>query len=137
MKTNYDKVKEFHIAFNHPVSDSVKSIERGRAFIRFKWMEEELSEFMHSGTIAGELDAMIDLQYFLYGTLAEMGIPESLFNHCFEIVHQANMSKLHYGKPVYNADNKVIKPEGWVSPDQQISIEIEKYRNEQDTREEE
>lgn len=36
----------------------------------------------------------------------------------FTAVHLANMRKLVDGKPIFRADGKFLKPEGWVGPDE-------------------
>lgn len=119
-----DAVREFHHAFSHPVADSPVNLSEERAITRSGWMLEELEEFTTAETVVDRADAMIDLIYFALGTLIEMGVrPGSLF----QIVQAANMAKLHAdGKPRYRADNKVLKPEGWVAPEPQIAAEIER-----------
>ena len=94
MNKEWEKVREFQEKFNHPVSNSPK--------------------FMEADEIVEQADAMIDVMYFALGTLVEMGIkPDELF----DIVHNANMSKLWPdGKPHYNAEGKTIKPSTWVDP---------------------
>lgn len=121
----FNQIKEFHKAFNHPVSDKPISLNIKRKFDRAKWMNEEIDEFLETDNIHEEADAMIDLIYFALGTLVEMGIdfPQNIM----DIVQNANMSKLFPdGKPHYREDGKVIKPEGWESPDPKIKELIEK-----------
>lgn len=122
-----DAVREFHIAFNHPVAESPINLSDERAIKRSSWMLEELTEFTTAETVVDRADAMIDLIYFALGTLVEMGVqPGKLF----DIVQAANMAKLHAdGRPRYREDNKVIKPEGWVAPEPQIAAEIERQIN--------
>lgn len=119
----YNEVKEFHSKFNHPVSDIPTQLTESRKADRAMWMREEVQEFIDSKTIHDDIDAMIDLMYFALGTCVEMGIDPSI---PFELVQKANMSKLFPdGKPHYNEHNKVIKPEGWVAPDDKIKEYIE------------
>ncbi len=128
INNEWNKVKEFHIKFNHPTSNKPTFIERQRAEKRAKWLIEETEEFLESETIVDQADAMIDLMYFALGTLVEMGIePEELF----DIVHNANMNKLFEdGKPHYDSDGKTIKPKNWKDPKQQLIKAIyEKPRN--------
>ena len=78
-------------------------------------MRDEIDEFLSATDIYAQTDAMIDLIYFALGTLVEMGVEPDA---AFEIVHNANMSKLwDDGKPHYNADGKVVKPPSWVDPE--------------------
>lgn len=122
INTEWEKVREFHLAFNHPASDSPMLMNAGRAEKRYKWMLEEIDEFLESNTLEDQADAMIDLIYFALGTLVELGIkPERMF----DIVHQANMSKLwEDGKPNFNEDGKVIKPATWEDPEPKLKKEI-------------
>ncbi len=107
-------VKDFHVEFNHPVSEKPTMLSKERAAKRMSWIKEEVQEFMDAETIPDQADAMIDTIYFAIGTLVEMGVkPERLM----EIVQDANMSKLWPdGKAHYKADGKVQKPEGWQDP---------------------
>lgn len=123
----YEEIKKFQIAFNHPISESPKCLDLKRANIRADWMLEEIDEFMDAsfdGNIIEQADAMIDLLYFAIGTLVEMGVkPQKLF----EIVQEANMSKLwEDGKPRYYEDGKVKKPTNWINPASLLEEEIKK-----------
>ena len=123
MNKQYNDVKEFHKAFNHPYSEDIKLLPRDRVLKRQEWMIEEIDEFKDSFTTSDQLDAMIDLIYFALGTLVEMGVKD--VDKYFDIVHNCNMVKLFEdGKPRYNKDNKVIKPKGWVAPDKKIREEL-------------
>ncbi|MBQ9013121.1 MAG: HAD family hydrolase [Bacilli bacterium] len=129
MNNEYNEVKKFHIAFNHPVSDRPKLMDEKRAEKRYLWMLEEINEFMEASKnkdITEQADAMIDVIYFALGTLVEMGInPDPLF----KIVQEANMSKLWSdGKPHYNDDGKVIKPFGWKDPHKKLELAIKNMR---------
>ena len=118
----YEMVKHFHRMFQAPYRDTPAVLDRDRVEKRYKWMLEEINEFYEADALVDQADAMIDLIYFALGTLVEVGVePQRLF----EIVQQANMSKLWPdGKPHYNEDNKVIKPAGWKSPEPELEAEI-------------
>ena len=123
----FNQVKEFHQAFNHPIQDNPTLLHSERAKARYDWMIEECNEFIESNTVEEQADAMIDLIYFAIGTLVEMGVkPDALF----DIVHQANMSKLFPdGKPHYRADGKTIKPPNWQDPKPLLIQEIKRQLN--------
>lgn len=76
--------------------------------------------------LIGQVDALLDLLYFTYGSFALMKVdPEPLFN----IVHEANMKKLFSdGKPHYDkVTGKVLKPEGWqenFAPESKLKTEL-------------
>jgi predicted HAD superfamily Cof-like phosphohydrolase len=124
MDKQWENVREFHEKFGHPFKDKPQFVEKDRAEKRYKWMLEELDEFMESDNVCDQADAMIDLIYFALGTMVEMGVrPTALF----DIVHGANMSKLWPdGKPHYNEDGKTIKPAGWKDPFEDLKIEIDR-----------
>jgi predicted HAD superfamily Cof-like phosphohydrolase len=124
MKKQYEQVKAFHEAFNHPVSDTPTKISKDRAKSRAQWMVEEIVEFWEAKNITDQADALIDLLYFAFGTLVEMGVqPEPIF----DIVQEANMAKLWPdGNPKYREDGKILKPDNWEAPEPKIKLEIEK-----------
>ncbi|MEK5058617.1 hypothetical protein BK126_03110 [Paenibacillus sp. FSL H7-0326] len=141
MNKQYDQVKEFHEAFNQKMPDMPCILERGRTAYdrlilkdtafellaacrrmkngnissevmkRASWMLEELIEFMQAENTYEQVDALTDLIYFAVGTFTLMGIKPEPF---FDIVHAANMGKLHEdGKPRYDKQGKIVKPNGW------------------------
>ncbi len=122
MNDSWEKVKEFHICFDHPTKESPGLLTSERVKKRLIWLREELDEFESAADLAEQVDAMIDLIYFALGSLVEMGVrPEVIFN----IVHAANMKKLSPdGKPRYNSDGKTIKPSNWEDPHSEIMAEI-------------
>ena len=129
-QTPYEMVREFHAAFGHPIGTQPNPLTPERVKARLKWMREELDEFEVWASRVGDpewnqevvlaemYDAMIDEDYFVKGTLVEMGLdPDPGFGR----VHYANMAKLHDDGnggliAVYDDDGKVIKPKGWVAP---------------------
>ena len=123
INNEWHMVKEFHDKFGHGVSDVPVMLPKARAEKRYKWMLEEIDEFLEAEDIVEQADAMIDLIYFALGTLVEMGVkPEKPF----EIVQQANMAKLwEDGKPHYR-DSKVIKPANWVDPYPEMKACVER-----------
>ena len=127
MNYEWSLVRDFHKKFGHPVSDTPCLLQKERVEKRYKWMLEELNEFLDAPDMAEQADAMIDLIYFALGTMVEMGIPPE---QLFEIVQQANMAKLWPdGKPHYNSDGKTIKPAGWKDPHTALEKCIETLRH--------
>ena len=126
MNKEWEEVKLFHIKFNHPTSEHPRKMELNRAQKRYNWMKEEIDEFIEavkSEDIVEQADAMIDVMYFALGTLVEMGIKPDIL---FEIVQEANMSKLwEDGKPHYNGEGKTIKPSTWQDPHDALRKAIE------------
>lgn len=101
MKDNNIKeelVQEFHEAFDHPVSSKIHIIPEERMQFRINMMQEELDELKEAVALEDPvemLDALCDLQYFLSGTVVELGM-KSIFGKAFREVHDSNMSKLCY-----------------------------------------
>lgn len=83
---------------------------------------DELEEANGQDFIA-EIDAIIDLTYFALGGLCRMGIPSSLQSRIFEVVHQANMTKVAGKKAARENphDLDAIKPEDWEGPEVKIA----------------
>jgi len=117
-------VKLFHQSFNHPIADKPTFMPIERANMRYKWMLEEINEFLEANDICCQVDAIIDNIYFSLGTLVEIGIsPDKIF----KIVQDANMKKLFPdGKPHYSPEGKVIKPDNWKPPEPKIKKVIDK-----------
>ncbi len=117
------KVMDFHACFGHPWRSTPGMLATDRVESRVAWMQEEIEEFREANDVYEQADAMIDLVYFALGTLVEMGVRPG---RIFDIVHDANMSKLWPdGKPRFAADGKVIKPATWLDPDPKIRLAIE------------
>lgn len=80
--------------------------------------------------LVDQVDALIDLLYFTYGSFSLLGVdPTELFN----IVHEANMGKLFEdGKPRYHeVTHKVLKPDDWeqrFAPEPKIKAELERQK---------
>jgi len=119
-KTNYDKVREFHKAFGHPLDkeldlDSLSGHEL--ATLRTRLIEEEVSEAIVALWDEGKKNfakELADILYVVYGAAATYGIP---IDEVFNRVHESNMSKLDEdGKPIYRDDGKVLKGPGYEPP---------------------
>lgn len=123
-------VREFHQSFSHPVSHVPVAINEQRKVARVDWLFEEVRELQDSTTIVEQVDALIDIMYFAYGTLVEMGVPDV---EAFSAVHNANMRKLdEHGRPLFSKSGKISKPSGWVGPEVEIrsflvSLAIKKF----------
>ncbi|MDR1605843.1 MAG: Cof-type HAD-IIB family hydrolase [Streptococcaceae bacterium] len=76
--------------------------------------------------LTGEVDALLDLLYFTYGSFALMGVdPHEIFN----IVHRANMGKVFPdGQAHFDSEtHKILKPDNWAAefaPEAKIEAEL-------------
>jgi len=81
-------------------------------------LTEELTEFRDAETLADEADALLDMCYFGYGRLVEMGLMPSVL---FDEVHRANMAKkrgdLKKARSEFSGGYDAVKPPGWTPPD--------------------
>lgn len=78
-----------------------------------KVFHEEINELVDAKTVGDQADAIIDLVYFAYGRLLEMGVrPDA----GFRLVHDANMKKVS-GANKRGDRFEAAKPEGWQPPD--------------------
>lgn len=130
--STFDRVHEFHLAFNHPVTDTPNVSTEQQRLLRVKLIASELCELagalgvnlfvnMHDGqetvrvSLSGNpgidlvevADALGDLDYVVNGGFHVFGIdPEAVGRE----IHASNMTKLGLdGKPILAADGKVIK----------------------------
>lgn len=112
----YTDVKDFHIAFRQRVGDKPELPDMAERALRMKLLAEEMYEYTvaENGNDLVEIaDALADIIYIACGTAVSYGIP---LDKVFDEVHRSNMAKLVDGKPIYRADGKVMKPEGWQPP---------------------
>lgn len=73
---------------------------------------------------ADQLDALIDVDYYIKNAAAKKGWP---YDEAFDEVHQANMNKRFAdGKFHRREDGKIIKPAGWKERDLVSIIKNEK-----------
>ena len=128
----YDKVKEFHEVFNHPVtgkptlfpSGDVESDTR-LANLRVNLIKEELGELcdaLEAEDVVEVADALGDILVVTLGAALVWGIP---IKDVFDEIHRANMSKLdpETGKPIFREDGKIMKGSAYAPPDVKSIIE--------------
>ena len=117
-------VQEFNEIFGVPISSSSVLLDEERVQLRAKWMIEEINEFSSSTSIEAQADAIVDIIYYALGVLVEMGVDG---NEVFNIVHQANIRKLlDNGQTITDKEGKILKPNGWKSPIEEIRNIINK-----------
>lgn len=98
--------------------------------ITVKALKEEVEEFIAASQAVdyiGQIDALIDLQYFAMGALYKLGLTADQINRCCTAVHDANMTK-RLGVKWSRGDGSAadaIKPADWVAPEQRIGEILE------------
>jgi predicted HAD superfamily Cof-like phosphohydrolase len=76
---------------------------------------EEYEENRHL-RIADQMDAIVDMHYYLMNTACKHGMNT---DRVFTLVHEANMAKKDpaTGRFIKREDGKIMKPAGWQEPD--------------------
>jgi len=100
----------------HRIPDRPERLEPDRKKWALKLLMEELGEFKEAQTLEDEADAMVDLIYFAFGRLTEMGVAPFA---AFDLVHEANMAKEPGEKDSRAGSGQpdAIKPDDWDEPD--------------------
>jgi len=120
-------IEAFHTHFNLPTSKTGEFPSKEIMTFRMKFLKEELGEFIDAYTknnIVEAFDALIDLAYVTIGTARFMGLP---FDKGWTVVHRANMKKVRAktnGASKRGSKFDVIKPQGWVSPNEALKALI-------------
>lgn len=105
-----DQVREFMTESGQTIKETPTVGHNGQ--VRFKLMQEENREYLEAieaGDIVEVLDALVDMQYILNGTILSHGL-QDVFDEAYNRVHENNMTKRPFKK---NALGKVIKPKGF------------------------
>lgn len=117
----YSAANNDQVLFQQLVNGLKKSVDKAEQKVLAKGKSV-------SDPLVEEVDALVDLLYFTYGSFCLMGVNPTKI---IEIVHQANMGKLFPdGQPHYDPEtNKVLKPENWeqdFAPEAKIKAEIQR-----------
>ncbi|MCH2175885.1 MAG: HAD family hydrolase [Lentisphaeria bacterium] len=107
-------------------SNPIEMDEEAIAFIR-KMVNDEMDELEEAKDITEQADALVDAIYYICDTAARHGMN---LDPLFDIVHQANMSKVVEGKVIRREDGKILKPAGWEDPGPKLDVEVERQVNE-------
>jgi predicted HAD superfamily Cof-like phosphohydrolase len=120
MKSLLNDVAAFHIACDVPVLSKLQIPSPERIMLRRNLIDEEVNKELLPAIDRNDLpaiaDGLADAIYVIVGTALEYGIP---LDRVWEAVQRANMAKVDpaTGKVQKRADGKVLKPNGWESPD--------------------
>lgn len=90
----------------------------GEQGLRVRLILEELEEYLEAvrvDDLVAQFDALIDLTYVVIGAADHHGFA---FDLGWDAVQQANMAKVDGPDlPTFREDGKMLKPEGWVGPE--------------------
>ena len=113
------KVIDMHVKFGLEQDERPQDLTPEEKAFRIVAMREEIAEYEAADALEDILDALVDLQVFLLGTVHRHGMHE-VFTEAFNRVMAANLAKELAGtseasKRGFARD--LVKPEGWVAPD--------------------
>lgn len=113
---NRERVEWFKNTINEELSEFEKANDN---YIAAKKCNADAETLL--GCQVDMMDAIIDLIYFAFGRLYEIGITEDDFDAMWNAVHESNMTKKR-GNKGRGSDDDAIKPEGWQGPEQKFII---------------
>ena len=117
METYDQNIEEFHEKFDLEYRDYPRPLDPDEKDFRVVCLREEVDEYASAQNLEEELDALVDLVYFAFGTSYRHGFD---FAAAWKRVHAANMEKrlaTHKKDSKRNFELDVVKPKGWVAPD--------------------
>jgi predicted HAD superfamily Cof-like phosphohydrolase len=108
------EIQELALTVTDSVEDSVELMNNAMTSIdKSKWEHLDTD----AEKCAAQVDAVVDMWYYSLNAFSKKCVdPSSVFN----VVHNANMAKRDPKTNEFNireSDGKIIKPEGWKSPD--------------------
>ncbi len=106
-----------HVRLMHDKFDINGAFTDEEKQFRYSCMLEEVNEYREAKTREDELDALVDIAVFLFGTVDRMALTD-VFYRAYVRVMKANLKKVvgpNTKRGGYQRDLR--KPEGWVPPD--------------------
>lgn len=123
-------IRDFQVLLGQSVQDYPGLIDAEDAGLRIALIAEEFNELIAaiaSEDIVAIADALGDLKYVVEGAANGYGID---LEPVFLEIHRSNLEKLGpNGFVVRREDGKILKPEGWKSPDLKSIIEKQRKEN--------
>lgn len=116
-----EMVREFTKATNPDIPNKPKMFTTEAISFLRDMLTEELEEMMWAGDLVGQADALADAIYFICDAACKHGIN---LDDIMESVHEANMRKIVAGMYVKNDAGKVLKPQCWVGPEDDIKDDL-------------
>lgn len=113
---NDEKWTWFHKAITEELGEFSVANAKYITLLNMKSDGQNIHEDRFLEIKADMVDAIIDLIYFAYGRLYEIGITEEEFDNMWNAVQEANMQKKR-GNKGRGSDEDAIKPAGWVGPE--------------------
>lgn len=123
----WQDIEAFHQKFHIPQEETPGFPASEMMAFRLKFLKEELEEFEEAyekNDLVLAFDALLDLAYVVLGTAYIMNLP---WDKAWAHVQMSNMEKMRALKESDSTRGStfdVVKPEGWISPNNRIHAEI-------------
>ena len=126
MKENIDKVAHFHEVFKIGNNHAPTLLSEDESLLRFNLLKEENEEYLDAckrGDMVEIADALGDILYIAFGTIARHGLQYKI-QEVFDEIQRSNMSKLdENGEPIFREDGKILKSEKYFKPNIKAILE--------------
>ena len=131
-----EAIEGFEPAFNASREDGTVIVKGDADFLTARQWSLSLMNSIHEAfeqrnvpmpDEVDELDKAIDLVVFSIGKMAKMGLSQDQIAEAFDVVADANLSKI--GAPK-DALGKQLKPEGWIAPETKLQEILDRRVNE-------
>jgi predicted HAD superfamily Cof-like phosphohydrolase len=122
-QNHFQDILDFHSKFNVPLAPQHSLLEGEALEFRLNFLQEELDELRKAhdeGNLEDAVDALIDLEVVLLGTVQFMGISPEAYQEHWDEVHRANMAKercTDASQSKRGTSLDIFKPAGWTAPD--------------------
>lgn len=117
-RSQYHKVRRWHVHFGIPASDEPQLLPEGRRVLREALIREELKEFLDAleeGDLEHAAKELGDLAWVVNGAAVEMGLDLDLI---VSAIYKSNMTKLgNDGEPILRWDGKILKGPNYIEAD--------------------
>ena len=145
----YKDVIDFHRKFSL-AGGGLNTIDRDKFKKRIEFLFEEMSELADAHDVlyqvdekdinkevleqyfVDSIDALLDIIYVALGTLDIMGVSHTQSVEHWDAIQKANMAKVKKDPDDDSEDTAhkdIVKPEEWVSPDEEHRSILRKYWN--------
>jgi predicted HAD superfamily Cof-like phosphohydrolase len=126
VKDNIDKVAHFHEVFKIGNNQHPTLLSEDESLLRFNLLKEENEEYLDAckrGDMVEIADALGDILYIAFGTIARHGLQHKI-QEVFDEIQRSNMSKLdENGQPIFREDGKILKSNNYFKPNIKAILE--------------
>lgn len=107
-----EEIVEFMAASSHNQIEFERSLQHLHQAIDNAGQKVYQKGAIGGDNLVGQVDALIDILYFTYGSFVLMGVDPAPI---FDVVHAANMGKIWPDGCAHHdpVTNKILKPENW------------------------